>query len=83
MKQLSLSYFGAFQAAVNGQPLTNFRSAKIQGLLIYLTLTAQQAHSRDELAALFWPDESESAAKQNLPRFTLSTASIAGGCFGG
>ncbi len=66
MKQLSLSYFGAFQAAVNGQPLTNFRSSKIQGLLIYLTLTAQQAHSRDGLTALFWPDESESAAKQNL-----------------
>ena len=66
MKQLSLSYFGAFQAAVNGQPLNNFRSVKIQGLLIYLTLTAREAHSRDELAALFWPDDSESAAKQNL-----------------
>lgn len=66
MNQLALSFFGAFQANMAGQPLTNFRSAKIQGLLIYLVLTAQQRHTRDELAALFWPDEPEKTAKQNL-----------------
>jgi DNA-binding SARP family transcriptional activator len=66
MNQLALSFFGTFQASLDGQPVTNFRSAKIQGLLIYLVLTAQQRHTRDELAALFWPDEPEKTAKQNL-----------------
>ena len=66
MNQLALSFFGTFQASLDGQQLTNFRSAKIQGLLIYLVLTAQQCHTRDELATLFWPDEPEKTAKQNL-----------------
>ncbi|MDX1616753.1 MAG: BTAD domain-containing putative transcriptional regulator, partial [Candidatus Promineifilaceae bacterium] len=64
--QLTLSFFGAFQASLNGEPITNFRSVKIQGLLIYLALTPQQAHARHALAALLWPDEPESATRQNL-----------------
>ncbi|MFQ5435819.1 MAG: AAA family ATPase, partial [Anaerolineae bacterium] len=48
------------------KPLTHFRSAKVRGLLIYLALTPQQAHAREVLAALFWPDEPETVAKQNL-----------------
>ena len=38
----------------------------VQGLLIYLALNRQQAHERDVLATLFWPDEPEIVAKQNL-----------------
>ena len=37
-----------------------------QGPLIYLALNRQQAHERDVLATLFWPDEPEIVAKQNL-----------------
>lgn len=66
MDHLALSFFGTFQATLAGKPLTYFRSSKVQGLLIYLTLTAQQAHSREVLAALFWPDDSETVAKRNL-----------------
>jgi DNA-binding SARP family transcriptional activator len=66
MDHLTLSFFGAFQATLGDKPLTNFRSAKVQGLLIYLVLTRQQAHARDVLATLFWPDEAEAIAKQNL-----------------
>ncbi len=35
-------------------------------MLAYLALEASRAHARDALAALFWPDDSEQAAKQNL-----------------
>ncbi len=66
MHQLTLSIFGAFQATLNNEPVKNFRSVKIQGLLIYLALTPQQAHSRAELATLLWPEEPETSAKQNL-----------------
>ena len=66
MKQLTLSFFGAFAARLDDQPITNFRSAKVQGLLIYLALTRQQAHERAVLATLFWPDEPETVANQNL-----------------
>ena len=66
MNQLTLSFLGAFEALLNGLPLINFRSAKVQGLLIYLVLTRQHAHERAVLATLFWPDEPERVANQNL-----------------
>jgi DNA-binding SARP family transcriptional activator len=34
--------------------------------LIYLVLTPQQAHTREHLATLLWPDEPEAVAKKNL-----------------
>lgn len=66
MGQLQLSLFGAFQATASGKQLAHFRSAKIQGLLIYLVLTPNQAHDRDALATLFWPNEAEAIARKNL-----------------
>lgn len=66
MSQLTLSFFGAFEAMLGDKLLVNFRSAKAQGLLIYLALMPQQALDRDVLAALFWPDEPEKTAKHNL-----------------
>ena len=66
MSNLSLSFFGVAQAMLDGKTISNFRSAKVQGLLVYLSLLAQQAHARDALAALFWPDEAENVAMKNL-----------------
>ncbi len=66
MAHLSLTFLGAFQATLAGKPLTAFRSARVQGLLVYLALANQQSHARDVLAALFWPDEPDAVAKQNL-----------------
>ena len=66
MSNLSLSFFGVAQATLDGKTIANFRSAKVQGLLVYLALLAQQAHARDALAALFWPDEAEPVAMKNL-----------------
>lgn len=66
MSHLSLSFLGSFQVALGDKPLTNFRSVKVQGLLAYLALTHQQAHARDVLATLFWPDETDAIARKNL-----------------
>ncbi len=66
MSHLKLSFFGAFEAKLGDRSLTHFRSAKVQGLLIYLVMTPQQAYARNALAALFWPDEPETVAKHNL-----------------
>jgi len=65
MARLTLSFLGAFQAAVDGEPLS-VRSARIQALLAYLALESARAHTREALAALFWPDEPDQVAKQNL-----------------
>ena len=66
MAGLTLVFFGSFQATWAGQPLRHLHSTRLQALLAYLVLEAARPHSRDELATRFWPDEPESAAKQNL-----------------
>ena len=66
MGTLTLSFLGSFQVTLNGRILTHFRSTKVQGLLAYLTLLPQQAHTREQLATLFWPDEPETVSKKNL-----------------
>ena len=66
MARLSLNFLGSFQTTLDGKPITAFRSNKVQGLLAYLAQTTPQAHARDALAALFWPEEPDTVAKQNL-----------------
>ena len=50
MPHLSLRLLGPFQASLDDQPLTGFRSVKNQALLAYLALEADRAHSRAALA---------------------------------
>ncbi|MCB9432502.1 MAG: tetratricopeptide repeat protein [Ardenticatenaceae bacterium] len=66
MESLELTFFNAFQANIAAKAITNFRSANVQGLLIYLAMQAKRPFPRETLAALFWPDEPEDVARQNL-----------------
>jgi DNA-binding SARP family transcriptional activator/predicted ATPase/Flp pilus assembly protein TadD len=62
----ALSLFGAFEARFDGQPVTGFATDKIRALLAYLAIESGQAHRRDTLAALFWPDYPHETALRNL-----------------
>lgn len=66
MTTLNLSFLGTFQAFLNGHTITTFRSAKVQGLLIFLAIESTQPHSRDLLASMFWPDQPDKVARKNL-----------------
>ncbi|MEZ4591189.1 MAG: hypothetical protein R3D55_08605, partial [Chloroflexota bacterium] len=66
MSELIISLLGRFQVQLNGQPLTRFESDNARALLAYLAVEAQQAHRRSYLAALFWPEHDEKAARNNL-----------------
>lgn len=66
MNRLQLSFFGTFEARLGDKTLTNFRSAKVQGLLIYLVMKYDQSHPRDSLATMFWHDDGDINAKKNL-----------------
>lgn len=61
-----MTFLGCFQATLEDRPLTAFRSARVQALLVYLAMENEQPHARDMLAALFWPEEPEAVAKKNL-----------------
>jgi len=66
MAHLSLSLFGPFQVALDGQPVTDFHSDKVRALLAYLAVESQFPHRRESLAGLLWPDWPESSARKNL-----------------
>jgi DNA-binding SARP family transcriptional activator len=64
MASLKLTLFGSPQVELNGERLT-FKTRKALALLAYLVV-GQQPHSRETLAALFWPEFSSERAFANL-----------------
>ena len=66
MMSLKLSLFGSPQLERDGA-LIPLRRRKAVALFAYLAVT-QQAHSRDGLATLLWPDADQSSARTNLRR---------------
>ncbi|MBK8988902.1 MAG: tetratricopeptide repeat protein [Chloroflexi bacterium] len=61
-----MSFFGPFQVTLNQQPLSGWRYDKVRALLVYLACEQSRAHSRDELAAMLWPDSANAAARKSL-----------------
>jgi DNA-binding SARP family transcriptional activator/predicted ATPase len=71
MAHLSLSLLGSFQASLDGQAVTGFKSNKERALLAYLAVEADRPHRREALAGLLWPDWPDRDALSNL-RYALS-----------
>jgi DNA-binding SARP family transcriptional activator/predicted ATPase len=66
MAALKLSLLGPFTAELDDQPLINFRTTKVQALLIYLAVENDRAHRREHLFTLLWPGMPEKSARHNL-----------------
>jgi predicted ATPase/DNA-binding SARP family transcriptional activator len=66
MPSLALSFLGAPLIALDQTPSTAPMTAKAQALLAYLAIEADRPHRREALAALFWPDLAQDAARNNL-----------------
>lgn len=63
---VQLNCLGSIQVTVGPSPLKKFRSEKELALLIYLGIETGQAHARQHLAALLWPEYDEKAARGSL-----------------
>jgi DNA-binding SARP family transcriptional activator/pimeloyl-ACP methyl ester carboxylesterase len=66
MSELKLFFLGPPRVELDGAPI-EFQRRKALALLIYLAVSGQ-AHARDALATLFWPDQSQSRARAYLRR---------------
>src|SRR5262245_35856215 len=66
MPTLEISLLGSIQLHWADQEMIQLRMAKAQALLAYLTVEASQPHSREKLAGLFWPEQTEESARLNL-----------------
>ncbi len=65
MAALKLELLGRFRSFLGQEPLENFRTSKVQALLIYLAVEAE-AHDRKSLTSLLWPGMPDISAKTNL-----------------
>lgn len=66
MSKFYIFLFGKFEVLYNDQNISVFNSANIQQLLSYLLLNRRRQHTREALAALFWPEASSAQAKAYL-----------------
>ncbi|MGD2049089.1 MAG: protein kinase, partial [Chloroflexota bacterium] len=66
MKTLSLILFGNVQASLDGQPVLDLPTKKVQALLLYLATDQETEHRRESLMLLLWPGMLERSARHNL-----------------
>ncbi len=66
MPVLRISLLGPFLARLDDQPVYNFRTNKVQALLIYLAVERGRPHQREALMTLLWPDMPLASAQVNL-----------------
>jgi len=66
MARLSLRLLGPFQASLDGEAVSGFRSDKVRGLLAYLCVERHRPWSRATLADLLWADFPAANASSNL-----------------
>ncbi len=63
---LQVRLLGPFHLTVDGRPADGLASARLQSLFAYLLLHADRPQSRVLLSSTFWPQSSESNARNNL-----------------
>src|SRR5438477_12539505 len=66
MSQLRSYFLGPFRVMRDGKSVIGFEADKMRALLAYLIVEADRPHHRDVLAALLWPDQPDTAARQSL-----------------
>ncbi len=61
-----IELLGTLKANREGQSLVRFRTRRVASLLAYLAYFGQRVHSRDEVAAMLWPDADIAVSRRNL-----------------
>src|SRR3954464_15945602 len=79
MSQLRYSFLGTFQVTRENKNVLGFATDKIRALLAYLVVEADRPHHRESLAALVWPDQPDTAARQSLRQALYVVRQVLGG----
>jgi DNA-binding SARP family transcriptional activator len=64
--RLRVLLFGGFEVWHEGRLLQGFESQRVRALFAYLVLHRDRTFSRDQVAALLWPERDEETARRNL-----------------
>jgi DNA-binding SARP family transcriptional activator len=74
--QLRVHGFGSLEISWDGAAVEGFESQKVRALLLYLACNRDRPLTRDHLAATFWPDKDEDAARRNLRQSLYNLKSL-------
>lgn len=74
----SLRLLGGFEVLRDGRQLTKLCQGKMRALLAYLAAEATQAHTRQALAGLLWPERDEDHARQSLRQALTDLRAVLG-----
>src|SRR3989475_11988836 len=66
MPTLHIRLLGDFSLIYNDRQVTSLNTTRLQSLFAYLVLHRDVPQQRQHLASLFWPDTTESQARNNL-----------------
>jgi DNA-binding SARP family transcriptional activator len=66
MRTLQIKLLGAFRLVYGEEPVTGLSPARLRSLLAYLLLHRNAPQSRAQIAFVFWPDSTESQARNSL-----------------
>ncbi len=77
---IQLELLGQFKARIGSQELIGFPTEKVRGLLSFLALEAEHVHSREILAGLFWPEQTNAAARNNVRKSLHRLRTLLDGC---
>jgi DNA-binding SARP family transcriptional activator/predicted ATPase len=78
MARCSIKLLGSMQILLDGKQLQGLESAKVRALFAYLVVESSQAHARESLAGLFWPEMSESQARHGLSQSLYNLRQVMG-----
>ena len=68
MPQLEIKLLGSFDVTLDGQPLQEFRSDKVRGLLAYLVIEHNRPLRRAHLVDLLWNGYTQATALNSLAK---------------
>ena len=63
---LAVRMLGAFELAIDGRRITDWRGQRTQSLMQFLTAHRHRSVSRDELIAAVWPDADEDGGRHRV-----------------
>jgi DNA-binding SARP family transcriptional activator len=66
MERLRISLLDKIFIEKDGEAFNDFNSGQVLGLLAFLLVERSEEHTRDSLIELFWPDTSETSARNQL-----------------
>lgn len=79
MTNIEIRLLGGFEVRRGALPVEGFESKKVRALFAYLLLNRDQGISRDRLAGLLWPEESDDSSRQNLRQAVYNLRSTLAG----